>query len=244
MNMKNIIITGATRGLGLSIANKLAIDGYNVIATGRKVTNNLNDLIHDDTIAGSIKFYPYDFKDLSGIKRFADLIIKENGRPYGLINNAALGHDGILGTMHESQIKELINVNLAAPIIFTKYISRSMLVAGNGRVINISSIIGSTGFNGLSVYGATKSGLNGFTKSLSRELGKAGITVNNIAPGYMDTDMTKGIDDSKLNSIIRRSPMKKLASLEDVSAAIIFLLKEEAKSITGSTITIDAGSTA
>ena len=244
MDMKNIIITGATRGLGLSITYKLARDGYNIIATGRKVSNNLSDLIHDDTIAGCIKFYPYDFKDLSGIKRFADLIIKENGRPYGLINNAALGHDGILGTMHESQIKELINVNLVAPIIFTKYISRSMLVAGNGRVINISSIIGSTGFNGLSVYGATKSGLNGFTKSLSRELGKAGITVNNIAPGYMDTDMTKGIDDSKLNSIIQRSPMKKLASLEDVSAAVIFLLKDEAKSITGSTITIDAGSTA
>lgn len=242
--MKIIILTGATRGLGIEIARNLAQEGFKVIATGRKLSDELSELIKNGSFKGSIKFYPYDFKNLSGIKSFADMLLKENGRPYGLINNAALGHDGILGTMHESQIKELINVNLTAPIIFTKYVSRSMLVNGDGRVINISSIIGSTGFSGLSVYGATKSGISGFTKSLSRELGKAGITVNNIAPGYMDTDMTKGLDGQKLNSIIRRSPMKKLASLEDVSCAVIFLLRNEAKSINGVTITIDAGSTA
>ena len=111
-------------------------------------------------------------------------------------------------------------------------------------LINISSIIATTGFNGLSVYGATKSALIGFTKSLSRELGRANITVNCISPGYMETEMTTGLNESKLASIKRRSPMKKLVELEDVAHAAIYLLSNEASSVTGITITVDAGSTA
>ena len=146
--------------------------------------------------------------------------------------------------MHEKDIDEIIKVNIQAPILLTKYLCRSMLLNQNGRIINISSIIGSTGFNGLSVYGASKSSMSGFTKSLSRELGKAGITVNSLAPGYMETNMTKDLTGSKLASIIRRSPLNKLANVDDVANAALFLLSEEASSITGTTITIDAGSTA
>lgn len=146
--------------------------------------------------------------------------------------------------MHEKDIDEIIKVNIHAPILLTKYLCRSMLLNQDGRIINVSSIIGSTGFNGLSIYGASKSSLSGFTKSLSRELGKAGITVNSLAPGYMNTDMTKNLDGNKLESIIRRSPLKKLANVDDVASAALFLLSDEASSITGTTITIDAGSTA
>ena len=109
-----------------------------------------------------------------------------HGRPYALINNAALSTEGILGTMHETDIERLIKVNIEAPILMSKYVSRSMLLNRNGRIINVDSIIGQTGFNGLSVYGATKASLGGFTLSLARELGKAGITVNTVAPGYGD----------------------------------------------------------
>ena len=119
-----------------------------------------------------------------------------------------------------------------------------MLLNRDGRIVNVGSIIGSTGFNGLSVYGATKSALQGFTKSLSRELGKANITVNTLAPGYMETGMTQGLQGDKLLSITRRSPLGRLTDVSDAAAAVIFLLSEGATSITGSTITVDAGSTA
>ena len=146
--------------------------------------------------------------------------------------------------MHESQISELIKVNIEAPIFLTKYASRSMLMKLRGRIINISSIIASTGFNGLSVYGATKASLNGFTKSLARELGKAKITVNTIAPGYMQTAMTSGLQGKKLESIKRRSPLGHLATVTDVAGTVAYLLSNDAKNITGTTITVDAGSTA
>ena len=146
--------------------------------------------------------------------------------------------------MHETDIHELIKVNIEAPILLTKYLSRSMLLNRNGRIVNIGSIIGSTGFNGLSVYGATKSALGGFTKSLSRELGKANITVNVVAPGYMKTQMTEGLQGNKLSSIIRRSPLGRLADVSDAAAAVDYLLSEGASSVTGSIITVDAGSTA
>ena len=146
--------------------------------------------------------------------------------------------------MHDSQIESLISVNLTGTILLTKYAIRSMLLRREGRVINVSSIIASTGFNGLSVYAATKAALNGFTRSLARELGKAGITVNSVAPGYMQTDMTGALQGEKLESIKRRSPLGRLASVEDAAAAVAWLLSADAAAITGTTLTVDAGSTA
>jgi 3-oxoacyl-[acyl-carrier protein] reductase len=242
--LKKIIVTGATRGLGLAITARLKSEGYHVIATGRIMTDELSQLISSAEESGEVSFYSYDFRKLNSIRNFVKMIHKEHGVPYGLVNNAALGHDGVLGTMHDSQIIEMMNVNLAAPVLLTKYVSRLMLLQGEGRIINVSSIIGTTGFNGLSVYGATKAGISGFTKSLSRELGKAGITVNTLAPGYMETGMTKGLDDSKLGSIKRRSPMGRLAKVEDVAGSVVFLLGKDGLVITGTTITVDAGSTA
>ena len=161
-----------------------------------------------------------------------------------MVNNAAIGHDGVLATMHEKDIFQLVTTNVTAPILLTKYASRSMLINGTGRIVNVGSIIGSTGFNGLSVYGATKSALSGFTKSLAREVGKANITVNTLAPGYMETAMTAGLQGDKLASIKRRSPLGRLANVDDAASAVVFLLSDAAASITGTTLTVDAGSTA
>lgn len=239
---KIILVTGATRGLGLSIVKNLLSRQYHVIATGRKITNDLSQLIED--YPEHLSFKPFDLSKTEDIKTFMSSINKKHGRLYGLINNAALGHDGVLATMHESEINQLIKVNIEAPILLAKYASRHMLINQTGRIINISSIIASTGFNGLSVYAASKSALNGFTRSLSRELGKSNITVNCIAPGYMATEMTSGLQDEKLASIIRRSPMKKLVEPKDVAHSIAYLLSDEARLITGTTMTVDAGSTA
>ena len=237
---KNIIVTGARRGLGLAITQRLAADGYNVIAVARSESVELNTLYEGKNVF----FERFDLSETEHIHQWCTMLTKRYGRIYGLINNAAIGNDGVLTTMHENDIAQLLLVNLQSPIILSKYISRSMLLNGSGRIINISSIIASTGFSGLSVYAATKAGLIGFTKSLSRELGKANITVNCIAPGYMETDMTQGIATEKLSSIKRRSPSGKLAGVNDVAASVSFLLGEGGSMITGTTITIDAGSTA
>jgi len=237
---KIVVVTGARRGLGLAISKQLAAEGYKVLAVARSDSPELIALCNTQ----DAHFECFDLANTDKIHAWVNDLTSRHGRIYGLVNNAAVGADGVLATMHERDIAQSLLVNLESPIVLTKYISRSMLLGGIGRIINISSIIGSTGFSGLSVYAATKAGLIGFTKSLSRELGKVGITVNCVAPGYMDTDMTKGIGADKLLSIKRRSPSGKLASVESVAASVSFLLGESGAMINGTTLTVDAGSTA
>lgn len=239
--MKTVIVTGASKGLGLAISKKLIENNYKVVGISRSV-GEFSQLKAD--YPEQAFFYDYDFSNVNGISDLVKILVKDHGRPYGLVNNAAVGHDGVLATMHESDINQLIITNITSPIFLTKYVIRSMLLNQCGRIVNVGSIIGSTGFNGLSVYGASKSALSGFTKSLAREVGKANITVNTLAPGYMETAMTSGLQGEKLQSIKRRSPLGRLAKVEDAASAAIFLLSESASSITGITLTVDAGSTA
>lgn len=240
--MRIIVVTGATRGLGLAITRQCVTDGYKVVAVGRTITEDLQSLIHKSV--DRVAFERYDFADTAGIHAFATHISKTYGRPWGLVNNAALGHDGVLATLHEQDIAELIKVNVEAPILLTKYLLRPMLINRCGRIVNVSSIIATTGFNGLSVYAATKAAMAGFTRSLAREVGKANITVNTLAPGYMETDMTSALKGEKLESIKRRSSLGHLAKAEDAAYAVSYLLSDKAANVTGTTITVDAGSTA
>lgn len=237
---KIVLVTGARRGLGLAISRRLAADGYKVLAVARTDSVELNALCQSESVC----FEPFDLAKIDSIHAWFGDLTARHGRIYGLVNNAAIGGDGILATMHERDISNLLLTNLQSPIVLTKYVSRSMLRGGIGRIINISSIIGSSGFSGLSVYAATKAGLIGFTKSLSRELGKANITVNCVAPGYLETDMTREIAPDKLETIKRRSPSGKLATVEAVASSVAFLLGDGGAMITGTTITVDAGSTA
>lgn len=240
--MKLIVVTGSSKGLGLAICQRLLNEGYKVVGISRTMTDDFEALQKE--FPKDLFSEAYDFANTDDIQNLVRNITKAHGNIYGLVNNAALGHDGVLGTMHDTQVKELITVNIEAPILLTKYVSRSMLMKLQGRIINIGSIIASTGFNGLSVYGATKASMSGFTKSLARELGKASITVNTVAPGYMKTAMTSGLAGEKLKSIERRSPLGYLATVEDVAGTVNYLLSDDAKNITGITITVDAGSTA
>ena len=242
MSGKLVIVTGGGKGLGLDITEQLLSESYTVLVASRARSADLLEI--EKKHAGRVYFEPLDLGKVNDIHEWCTDVIKKYGIPYALVNNSAIAYDGILGTMHESQIIETINVNVTATIILTKYISRSMLRNGSGRIVNVSSIIATTGFSGLSVYAASKSALIGFTKSLARELGKANITVNALAPGYMKTAMTEGIDDTHLNQIKRRSALRRLASSHEAAAAIVYLLSVPAASITGTTITVDAGSTA
>ena len=237
-----VIVTGGGKGFGLAITQHLLNDGFSVLVASRTKSEALADV--ENRHADSVYFESFDMSNTSEIHKWCTSVIKRYGVPYGLVNNSAIAHDGILGTMHESQIIETININVTATIILTKYISRQMLREGTGRIVNVSSIIGKTGFSGLSVYAASKSALIGFTKSLARELGKANITVNAIAPGYMETGMTKEISETHLEQIKRRSALRRLTSTHETASAVVYLLSESAGAITGTTITVDAGSTA
>lgn len=245
MNRKNklALITGGNKGLGLSIVKHLLKDKnkYTIVAAARSSTPEIQELINKNE---NVFFEKLDLSDQKSVHMWCKNFVKKYDTPYALINNAAVAHDGILGTMHEKHIEEMISINITSTILITKYISRYMLKNKFGRIINISSIIASTGFNGLSVYAATKAALIGFTKSLSRELGKLNITVNAVAPGYMETNMTTGIDESKLNQIRRRSALKRLSKTSEVASSVAYLLDEQASAITGTVITVDAGNTA
>jgi 3-oxoacyl-[acyl-carrier protein] reductase len=238
--IRTVIVTGASRGLGLAICKKLSDEDYYVIAVARTFSLELQALC----ISDKVSFEQFDLANTENIREWVLSIVKRYGRIYGLVNNAAIGNDGVLGTMHEHDIASTLLVNLQSPIVLTKYVTRSMLLAGGGRIVNITSIIATTGFNGLSVYAASKAGLVGFTKSLAREVGKAGITVNCVAPGYMETEMTSGMSSDKLASIRRRSPSGKLVLVDSVADAVLFLVGDAGGSINGTTLTVDAGSTA
>jgi len=239
--MRNVLVTGATRGLGLAIARACAAQGYRTLCTGRAPGDGLAALIaeHPDRVF----FRPLDLADLPAIPGFIKALVAEFGPLWGLVNNAGQGRDGLLATQHGTEIADLLTINLHAPILLAKYGCRSMLTQRQGRIVNISSIIAATGFSGLSVYGATKAGLEGFTRSLSRELGRARVTVNCVAPGYMETDMTAGLGTDQLASVRRRAPLG-LPSPDAVAGAVIYLLSDQAAMMTGTVVTVDGGSTA
>jgi len=137
-----------------------------------------------------------------------------------------------------------VRLNTLSPLVLTKYVARSMMADGGGRIVNVASIVSATGYSGLSVYGATKASLVGFTRSLARELGALGITVNAVAPGFVDTDMTQSLGAEERAQVVRRSALRRLAGVEDVAHAVEFLLGDKARNITGTVLTVDAGSTA
>ena len=239
---KTVLVSGGSRGLGLAIAQKLVADGYNVIALARKPGDALDAAIKASS--GNLHFIACDLSDLDAIPDMLRGVKDTHGALYGLVNNAGLGTEGLLSNMHNSDIEKLVRLNTLSPIILSKYALRGMMSAGVGRIVNISSIIGATGYSGLSVYGATKASLLGFTRSLAREVGRLGITVNAVAPGFIATDMTAGMSDDQRAKIANRSAMKRLADADDVANAVAYLMSDGARNVTGTTITVDAGNTA
>ena len=237
-----VLVTGGTRGLGLAVSKRLVFQGFKVVAMGRSLTDELKTEICNSN--GMLEFECFDLSQTANIHECVTGLCKKHGAPFGLVNNAAIGLDGVLGTQHEKDIEQLISVNLLSPILLTKYMSRQMMLKRRGRVINISSVTAITGYSGLAVYAATKAGLLGFTKSLSRELGKVGITVNAVCPGFLETKMSEGLQGDKLASIVRRSPLGRLATVDDVAGAVLFLMGNDGNSVSGSIVTVDAGNTA
>jgi 3-oxoacyl-[acyl-carrier protein] reductase len=244
--MRNVIVTGGSRGLGLGIARRLTGEGFRVIAIARKESTELSAAMEEAEAAnpGSFHFQPFDLADIEAIADLVKTIRKTFGPIFGLVNNAGISSEGLLAMMHNSQIEQMVRLNTLSPMVFTKYVVRSMMADGGGRIVNLSSIMASTGYSGLAVYGATKASIVGFTRSLAREVGRMGITVNSVAPGFVDTDLTHGMKEEQRQQIVRRSALKRMTEVDDVANAVEFLLSDNAKSITGTVLTVDAGSTA
>ena len=244
---RSVLVTGGSRGLGLAIARKLAGAGYRVIAVARQKSKKTTDAIaqiESGQGRGTLHFTPFDLAKINEIPVLLRGLRKEFGPLFGLINNAALGTDGALALMHNAKIEQLVRINTLSPLVLTKYVVRGMMADGAGRIVNIASIVGFTGYSGLSAYAATKASMLGFTRSLAREVGRMGITVNAVAPGFLATEMTDALADEQRQRIARRSALKRLAEVDDVANAVEFLLSPKARNITGTVLTVDAGATA
>jgi 3-oxoacyl-[acyl-carrier protein] reductase len=241
--MRSVVVTGASRGIGLAIARRLVASDYNVIAVARSASDELREAMLEAGEA-RLHFSAFDLSEIHAIPGFVKRLRNNFGAIYGLVNNAGIGTEGLLATMRNSDIEALVRLNVLSPIVLTKYVVRHMMANGAGRIVNISSIIATTGYNGLSVYGATKAAATGFTRSLAREVGKLGITVNAIAPGFISTELTKTLSDDGRQRIAGRSALRRLAEADDVASMVNYLLGEGGRNITGTVLTVDAGNTA
>jgi 3-oxoacyl-[acyl-carrier protein] reductase len=244
--MRKVMVTGGSRGLGLGIVRRLICEGYGAIAVARQMNDQLAATLEhaERSRPGSLRFMPFDLGEVGEIPNFVKSVRREVGPIYGLVNNAAIGTDGALAIMRNPDIERLIRVNTLSPIILTKYVVRHMMADGGGRIVNVASIVGFTGYSGLSVYSATKASLIGFTRSLAREVGRRSVNVNAVAPGFLDTEMTQGLDGDRREQVARRSALRRFPEVDDVADAVEFLLGSKARSITGTVLTVDAGGTA
>jgi len=244
--MPSTLVTGGSRGIGLAIAERLARSGRDVVVVARGQGDKLQEAVEETTRAGkgSLRFHAADLADIAAIPALAKTLRKNFGAINALVNNAGTGNANLLAMMSDSEIERVMTLNLLSPLVLTKHIVRGMMADGEGRIVNIASIAASSGFKGLSVYAATKAGLVGFTRSLARELGPLNITVNAVAPGFVDTELTRDMTADHRNQLVRRSPLRRLAEASDVACAVEFLLGEGGRHLTGVVLPVDAGASA
>ncbi len=245
MTKRVIIVSGGNQGLGSGIVESLLAKTECVVATfGRKETTFISNLKQQHLDDFRFHFEPIDLTETKSIHDFVQRVYKKFGSIDVLINNAGIALDGVLALFREDDIGRLLDINVQGTVCLTKYCVRVMMTQPRGKIINITSIVGSTGYAGLSVYSATKAALEGFTRSLARELGPRFITVNAVAPGYLKTEMTHGLSESQLNQIVRRTPLGRLGEVNDLIPLVHFLCSDGSNFITGHTFVVDGGLTA
>lgn len=236
-----VVISGGSRGLGQSLVERFLRQGDLVATFSRSRTPFVERTLQAPQWQGRFHYSNFDATDTAAVKQFISNLYKQHQRIDVLINNAAIAHDGMLATFPEDRLRQVIEINLTASLMLTKACIRFMLLRAQGRILNISSIIGLRGYAGLAVYSATKAGLIGATRALARELGPKNITVNAIAPGYLETEMSHSLSTEQKQQIIRRTPLGRLGTADDVAALAEFLSTEAAGFITGQVILVDGG---
>lgn len=238
---KVVIVTGGSKGIGLGIVRDLLAQGYRVATCSRTPTAEMTELAGEDFL-----YVSAEIGDEASEEAFVNEVQKWAGKDgiYGLVNNAGIAREGILATFPNVESEKLIQVNLLGALRMARLALRTMLSRPDGgRIINISSIVGLRGYNGLSAYSASKAGMDGFTRGLAREVGRRKITVNSVAPGYVRTDISASLQDRQRQQIVNRTPLGRLAEVEDIVPVVTFMLSDGAAFITGQTIVVDGGIT-
>ena len=238
------VVSGGSRGLGMGIARKLIDQGYTVATFSRSSSPFVEEWRARDPEGATFSWTALDAADRAGIQDFVKKVGQRYGRVDALVNNSAIAPEGILTVQPVHEIEQLLKVNLESAIFLTRACIKVMFAGGTGgSIVNISSVNAIRGSTGVAVYSATKAGLDGFMRSLARELGPQHIRVNSVAPGYFESEMTKGMPEGQKAKLIRRTPLGRLATAADVVSAVTFLLSDDASSITGQTLTVDGGLT-
>lgn len=239
MTQRIALVTGASRGIGQAIAKRLANEGYLVIgtATSEKGAAAVNDYLQELGGAGRV----LNVQDAEQINQLFDSIEKEFGNVQVLVNNAGITQDGLLMRMDDNAWERVLDVNLTSVFRTSKRAIKGMMKARQGRIINITSVVAAMGNAGQTNYTASKAGIEGFTRSLAREIGSRQITVNCVAPGFIDTDMTSELNEALIQSMLNTVPLARLGKPEDIAAAVNFLASEEAGYITGTVLDVNGG---
>jgi 3-oxoacyl-[acyl-carrier protein] reductase len=235
------VVTGAGRGIGRAIALKFAGEGADVVCVSRTAENSEKVASEVRELGRRAWAHAVDVADSASVSAATEKILAEAGRVDILVNNAGVTRDGLLMRMSEADWDTVLDTNLKGAFLVTKAFSRVMLKQRSGRIINIASVIGLIGNAGQANYAASKAGLIGFTQSMARELGSRSITVNALAPGFIETDMTAGIKPEMKTEMLKQIPLGCFGQAEDVANAALFLASPAARYITGQVLTVDGG---
>jgi len=241
--MKHVIVTGGSRGIGFGLVTHLLGLGYRVSTCSRSLSPDLERLQAQH--ADRLRWFPCRIGE-DDPETFVASAVAWAGADglWGLVNNAAIAGEGVLATFPTVETERIIAVNLVGVLAMTRAVLRVFLThQRGGRIVSIGSIVGLRGYSGLTAYTAAKAGVDGMTRSLAREVGRRGITVNTVAPGYLKTELSDTLSADQLAQIARRTPLQRLATIEDVASAVAFLLGDEAAFITGQTLVVDGGLT-
>lgn len=237
------LVTGGSRGLGAGLVDAFLDAGYCVDTCSRSETAAVKAWESDPATKDRFHFSVADISRASDAERFVKDAVRRWGKVDVLVNNAGVAREGVVALFADDALDQVVDLNLKGTVYVSRAASRAMLARRSGAIVNISSVVGLSGYRGLSVYGATKAALDGFTRGLARELGSRGITVNSVAPGYLRTEMSHGLDGDQLGQITRRTPLGRLGEPEDVARAVLFLVDPANTYITGQVLVVDGGLT-
>ena len=241
---KTAIVTGGSRGIGKAIVQALARAGAKVAFTYHSNSAAAESLLNELKGEGhEVLAYQADAADKAAADKLVEEIVEKWGGVYVLVNNAGIIKDGLLATMSFEQWQAVINANLNSVFNYSQAVTRPMMSARQGRIINISSVAANFGNSGQANYAASKGGIEGFTRCLANELGRRGITCNAIAPGFIATDMTEAIRNAAEDTIKKQIPLRRLGKPEDIANAVLYFASEGASYVTGNVLTIDGGLT-